>query len=130
VRLLASCGAAILLGAAGTAAAVPGEVFDLAAAGLALVSPCAGELERSIADHRAGVRYDGASGESLVRAVAMLAGDPRMLTVLRQGARRMAEVEFDRERTYSRFTAWIESLANENRGRDAGQAAPEPGAAE
>lgn len=127
VGLLASCNAAILLGSAGTATAVPGEVFDLAAAGLALVSPWTGELERSIADHRAGVRYDAASGESLARAVAMLAGDPRMLAVLRQGARRMAEVEFDRERTYARFAAWIEGLAKQGAGRGAGHAAPEPG---
>lgn len=124
VGLLTSCGAAILLGQAGTATAVPGEVFDLAAAGLALVSPWTGELERSIADHRAGVRYDAASGESLARAVSMLAGDPRMLAVLRQGARRMAEAEFDRERTYSRFAAWIEGLAKQVAGREAGQAAP------
>lgn len=111
VRLLASCDVAILLGRDGAAVAVPGEVFEPAAAGLALVSPWTGELERCIADHRAGVRYDAGSGESLARALAGLAGDPTAVAVMRQGARRMAESEFDREHTYSRFAAWIEGLA-------------------
>jgi len=30
---------------------------------------------------------------------------------MRQGARRLAEMEFDREKTYARFADWLEAMS-------------------
>jgi hypothetical protein len=35
---------------------------------------------------------------------------------MRQGSRRLAESEFDREKTYPRFADWIESISRESQG--------------
>ena len=69
-----------------------------------------------MADYRAGVSYTAGSGDSLARAIASLAGDRRRLLDMRQGSRRLAESEFDREKTYPRFADWIESISRESQG--------------
>ena len=48
---------------------------------------------------------------SLTDAIAGLAAEPKRLVAMRQAARRMAEVEFDREKTYPIFTDLIETVA-------------------
>jgi len=41
-----------------------------------------------------------------------MAGDRRWLRTCREGARRLAEQRFDRERIYGDFARWIEDLAS------------------
>ncbi|MFM8702773.1 MAG: glycosyltransferase WbuB, partial [Planctomycetia bacterium] len=87
------------------------KVCDYAAAGLALVNSLPGELERFVTDHQAGVSYTAGNAESLARAVASLAGDRRRMLAMRQGSRRLAESQFDREKTYARFADWLEGIS-------------------
>lgn len=110
VRLLSRCDAGLVLVKPESLVAVPYKACDYAAAGLALVNALPGELERLLEQYRAGVSYTAGRGDSLAAAIAGLAGDERRLLELRQGARRLAEAEFDRERTYARFADWLEGL--------------------
>jgi glycosyltransferase involved in cell wall biosynthesis len=89
--------------------AVPYKACDYAAAGLALVNALPGELQRLIDEHAAGVAYTAGDAASLARAIAGLAADRSRLAACRQGARRLAAAEFDRERTYPKFADWLES---------------------
>jgi glycosyltransferase involved in cell wall biosynthesis len=56
------------------------------------------------------------AGDSLARAIATLAGDRRQLLDMRHGSRRLAESEFDREKTYARFADWLEGISRASRG--------------
>lgn len=116
VTLLAACDVGLVLVKPESLAAVPYKVCDYAAAGLALVNPIPGELERLVEDYRAGIRYTPGNGESLAQAIAHLAADRRQLLDMRQGSRRLAEREFDREKTYARFADWIEGISRSGRG--------------
>ena len=69
-----------------------------------------------MSDYQAGVRYTAGSGDSLARAIASLAGDRRRLLDMRQGSRRLAESEFDREKTYARFADWLEGISRGSEG--------------
>lgn len=111
VRLLSECDVGLVLVKPDSLVAVPYKACDYAAAGLALVNPLPGELRQFVAEYRAGVAYDAGSGDSLARAIAALAGDRRRLLDMRQGARRLAEALFDREKTYARFADWLEGIA-------------------
>lgn len=111
VKLLSACDAGLVLVKPESLVAVPYKVCDYAAAGLAIVNPLPGELDRMLAEHRAGISYEAGNGESLARAIAALANDRRKLFELRLGARRLAEAEFDRERTYARFADWLEGIS-------------------
>jgi len=110
-RLLSECEVGLVLVKPETLVAVPYKAGDFAAAGLALVNSLPGELERLVAEYQAGVSYTAGSGESLASALATLAADRRRLLMLRQGARRLAEGEFDREKTYARFADWLEGIS-------------------
>lgn len=110
VRLLSQCDVGLVLVKPESLVAVPYKACDYAAAGLALVNALPGELERLVDRYRAGVAYTAGRGESLAAAIAGLAGDERRLLEMRLGARRLAEAEFDREKTYARFADWLEAL--------------------
>jgi glycosyltransferase involved in cell wall biosynthesis len=116
VRLLSECDVGLVLVKPESLVAVPYKVCDYAAAGLALVNSLPGELEQFVSDYRAGIPYTAGSGESLARAIASLAGDRRRLLDMRQGSRRLAESEFDREKTYARFADWLEGISRVSRG--------------
>jgi len=116
VRLLSECDVGLVLVKPESLAAVPYKVCDYAAAGLALVNALPGELERFVSDYRAGLPYTAGSGDSLAGAIASLAGDRRRLLEMRQGARQLAESEFDREKTYPRFADWLEGISRERLG--------------
>ncbi|MFM8985756.1 MAG: glycosyltransferase, partial [Planctomycetia bacterium] len=111
VRLTSECDVGLVLVKPESLVAVPSEACDYAAAGLALVNSLPGELAGLIESYEAGVPYAAGDGQSLARAIAGLATDRRRLLVMRHAARRLAAVEFDRERTYARFADWIETLA-------------------
>ena len=111
VRLLSECDVGLVLVKPESLVAVPYKVCDYTAAGLALVNSLPGELEQLIVEYRAGVSYTAGSGDSLARAIASLAGDRRRLLDMRQGSRRLAESEFDREKTYPRFADWLEGIS-------------------
>jgi hypothetical protein len=83
---------------------------------LAIVNSLPGELERFVSEYRAGVSYTAGSGDSLARAIATLAGDRRQLLDMRHGSRRLAESEFDREKTYATFADWLEGISRASRG--------------
>jgi glycosyltransferase involved in cell wall biosynthesis len=111
VKLMSECDAGLVLVKPESLVAVPYKACDYAAAGLALVNSLPGELAGLIESYEAGVPYAAGDGQSLARAIAGLATDRQRLLVMRHAARRLAAVEFDRERTYARFADWIETLA-------------------
>jgi glycosyltransferase involved in cell wall biosynthesis len=90
--------------------AVPYKACDYVAAGLAVVNSLPGELQRLIDDHGAGLAYTAGDATSLARAITTLASDRTRLAAYRQGARRLAAAEFDRERTYPKFADWLETV--------------------
>jgi len=111
VRLLCTADVGLVLAKPETLAAVPGEVGDYAAAGLALVSSVSGELERLVAEYHAGLACTAGDAAALARAIAAFVTDRRLLDDCRRGSRRLAEALFDREKTYLRFAKWIEGCA-------------------
>jgi len=110
VRLLSQCDVGLVLVKPESLVAVPYKACDYAAAGLAIVNALPGELGRLIDEYHAGVPYTAGRGDSLAAAIAGLAGDERRLLEMRQGARRLAEAKFDREKTYASFADWLEAL--------------------
>jgi glycosyltransferase involved in cell wall biosynthesis len=110
-KLLSECDAGLVAVKPESLVAVPYKACDYAAAGLALVNALPGELADLIDTHRAGLPYVAGDPQSLADVLTTLAADCRFLLELRQGARRLAEDAFDRERTYPRFAHWLESLA-------------------
>jgi len=111
VSLLSRCDAGLVCVKPETLVAVPCEVCDYAAAGLAIVNSLPGELQGLVDEHAAGVRYTSGDAASLARAITTLANDRTMLAACRQGARRLAAAEFDRERTYPTFANWLETVS-------------------
>jgi glycosyltransferase involved in cell wall biosynthesis len=110
-RLLADSDVGIMLGGPESPSVVPANACDYAAAGLAIVHSLPGELDQLLEAHRAGVRFTAGNPTSLAQAIAALAADRGRLLDTRHDARRLAEEEFDRERTYPRFAAWLEDVA-------------------
>ncbi|MGI9177313.1 MAG: glycosyltransferase [Pirellulales bacterium] len=111
VNLLSRCDVGLVCVKPESLVAVPYKVCDYAAAGLAIVNSLPGELQRLIDEHDAGVAYTAGDASSLARAIAGLATDRSRLTACRQGARRLAAAEFDRERTYPKFADWLETVS-------------------
>jgi glycosyltransferase involved in cell wall biosynthesis len=111
-RLLSDCDIGIVLGGPESSPAVPGNASDYAAAGLAIVHSLPGELDELVESRHAGMRFAAGNPASLAQAVATLAADRGRLLDLRHDARRLAEGEFDREKTYPRFAAWLEDVAD------------------
>jgi glycosyltransferase involved in cell wall biosynthesis len=110
VALLSRCDVGLVLVKPESRVVLPNKACDYAAAGLAIVNSLPGELERLLEEHAAGVLYAAGDGAALARAIAGLAADRRRLLALRQGARRLAAAEFDRERTYQCFSDWLETV--------------------
>jgi len=110
-RLLATADVGLVLVKPESLVAIPYKACEYAAAGLAIVSSLPGELQQMIEQHAAGLAYTAGDAASLARAIATLAADRRQLAEERQGARRMAAAEFDREKTYPAFAKWLEQLA-------------------
>jgi glycosyltransferase involved in cell wall biosynthesis len=90
--------------------ALPNKACDYAAAGLALVNSLPGELQAMIDRSGAGVAYTAGDAVSLAAVIAGLAADRKRLAAMRQAARRLAERELDREKTYAAFADWIETI--------------------
>jgi glycosyltransferase involved in cell wall biosynthesis len=118
VRLLSECDVGLVLVKPESLVAVPYTACDYAAAGLALVNPLPGELAELVETHRAGLAYTAGSGDSLARVIASLASDRNLLLQMRLGARRLAEAEFDREKTYTRFADWLEGISRTDQGAE------------
>jgi glycosyltransferase involved in cell wall biosynthesis len=111
VSLLSRCDVGLVCVKPESLVAVPYKACDYAAAGLALVNSLPGELQRLIDEHAAGVAYTAGDFSSLAQAIAGLAADRTRLAAYRQGARRLAAAEFDRERTYPKFADWLETVS-------------------
>ena len=111
VNLLARCDLGLVCVKPESMVAVPYKACDYAAAGLAIVNSLPGELQRLIDEHAAGVAYTAGDAASLARAIAGFAADRSRLNACRQGARRLAAAEFDRERTYPKFADWLETVS-------------------
>ena len=111
VNLLARCDLGLVCVKPESMVAVPYKACDYAAAGLAIVNSLPGELQRLIDEYAAGVAYTAGDAASLARAIAGFVTDPSRLTACRQGARRLAAAEFDRERTYPKFADWLETVS-------------------
>jgi len=111
VSLLARCDVGLVCVKPESFVAVPYKACDYAAAGLALVNSLPGELQRLIDDHAAGVAYTAGDAASLAQAITGYATDRNRLAAHRQGSRRLAAAEFDRERTYPKFADWLETVS-------------------
>ena len=116
VRLLSACDVGLVLVKPESLVAVPYKACDYAAAGLAIVNSLPGELADLVAEHRAGLPYAAGNADSLSRVIASLAADRTQLLQLRQGARRLAESAFDREKTYAQFADWLEGISRAGHG--------------
>ncbi len=112
VRLLSACDVGLVLVKPESLVTVPYKACDYAAAGLAIINSLPGELESLVTSSVAGLKYTAGDAASLARAIASLASNRPLLLNYRQGARRLAEAEFDREKTYSQFAQWIEATAS------------------
>ena len=112
VRLLSACDVGLVLVKPESLVSVPYKACDYAAAGLAIINSLPGEFESLVTSSVAGLKYTAGDAASLVRAIASLASNRDLLLNYRQGARRLAEAEFDREKTYSQFAQWIEDTAS------------------
>jgi glycosyltransferase involved in cell wall biosynthesis len=110
VNLLSRCEAGLVAVKPESMVALPDKACDYAAAGLALINSLPGELATLIERYAAGVGYTAGDPGSLAQAIQTLAADRPRLAAMRQAARRMAEAEFDRERTYAAFADWIETI--------------------
>jgi len=110
VQLLKRCHVGLVCVKPESMVAIPYKAFDYAAAGLAIASALPGELGALVEQHEAGVRYTAGDAGSLADVIAGLAADRKRLMDMRQAARRMAEREFDREKTYAKFADWIETV--------------------
>jgi glycosyltransferase involved in cell wall biosynthesis len=110
VNLLARCEVGLSCVKPESMVALPNKACDYAAAGLAIVNSLPGELAALIDRYDAGVSYAAGDAGSLADALAALAAARPRLAAMRQAARRMAEAEFDRERTYAAFADWIETI--------------------
>ena len=111
VNLLSRCDVGLVCVKPESLVAVPNKACDFAAAGLAIVNSLPGELQRLIDEHAAGVAYTAGDAASLARAITGFAADRSRLNACRQGARRLAAAEFDRERTYPKFADWLETVS-------------------
>ena len=112
VQLLSECDVGLVLVRPESPAAIPYKACDYAAAGLAIVNSLPGELESLITRFVAGLKYTAGDAASLARAISLLASNRPLLLDYRQGARQLAEAEFDREKLYSQFAQWIEATAS------------------
>jgi glycosyltransferase involved in cell wall biosynthesis len=110
VALLGRCQAGLVCVKPESMVALPNKACDYAAAGLALVNSLPGELQAMIDHSGAGVAYTAGDAVSLAAVIAGLAADRKRLAAMRQAARRLAEREFDREKTYAAFADWIETI--------------------
>ncbi len=110
VRLLARCDVGLVCVKPESMVAIPYKAFDYAAASLAIVNSLPGELAGLVTEYEAGVAYTAEDPGSLTAAIAGLAGDRKRLMEMRHGSRRLAECEFDREKTYAAFANWIETV--------------------
>jgi glycosyltransferase involved in cell wall biosynthesis len=111
VNLLSRCDVGLVCVKPESQVVLPNKACDYAAAGLALVNSLPGELQRLIDEHAAGVAYTAGDFSSLAQAIAGLAADRTRLAAYRQGARRLAAAEFDREQTYPKFADWLETVS-------------------
>ena len=110
VKLLSRCDVGLVCVKPESMVAMPNKACDAAAAGLAVVNSLPGELADLIERYEAGVSYTAGDSSSLARAIAALASDRRRLMAMRHAARRLAEREFDREKSYATFADWIETV--------------------
>jgi glycosyltransferase involved in cell wall biosynthesis len=110
VALLGRCQAGLVCVKPESMVALPNKACDYAAAGLALVNSLPGELQAMIDRSGAGVAYTAGDAVSLAAVIAGLAADRKRLAAMRQAARRLAEHELDREKTYAAFADWIETI--------------------
>ncbi len=110
VQLLSRCEVGLVCVKPESMVAIPYKAFDYAAAGLAIVNSLRGELAGLVAEYEAGLDYTAGDPGSLATAIASLAADRKELMVKRLAARRLAEREFDREKTYAAFANWIETV--------------------
>jgi hypothetical protein len=111
VGLLADCDIGLVLTRKAAAPVIPEAACDFAAAGLAIVHDAPGELADLVAGHDAGVRFDPGDVGGAVRELAGLAADRRRLLAFQDAARRLALAALDRERLYTRFVDWLETLS-------------------
>jgi glycosyltransferase involved in cell wall biosynthesis len=110
VRLVARCAIGLVCVKPESMVAIPYKAFDYAAAGLAIVNSLPGELAGLVEHYEAGVTYAAGDARSLADAIAGIAADRKKLLAMRVNARRLAEREFDREKTYASFADWIETV--------------------
>ena len=93
--------------------AVPNKVVDYAATGLAMINGLKGEAQDLLDHYGAGVAYEAGDVRSFITAVRRYAHDPALRSRHAQGARRMAETEFDAALQYPQMASWLVALTQQ-----------------
>jgi glycosyltransferase involved in cell wall biosynthesis len=105
--LLRSCDIGIVPMQGESCVGVPYKFADYAAAGLAILSSLEGEAADLLARYQAGLLYDANDADSFVTKVNELIPQLRKM---QEGARRLAETEFDARQIYRDYVNTIENL--------------------
>lgn len=104
---LAACDVGVVPMFAASWVAVPNKIMDYAAAGLAIINGLEGESQMLIDRYQAGLSYTTGNARSFAAAVRRYAEDRALLDRHGEGARRMAESEFDATSIYPRMADWL-----------------------
>ena len=106
--LLSECHLGLIPLAGDSWVGLPYKMADYAAAGLPVLSSLDGECRRLLETKKAGTFYRPGSEEEFCRSVRRYADDERSWKEESANARRMAEEEFDRTKTYPALANFVE----------------------
>jgi glycosyltransferase involved in cell wall biosynthesis len=90
----------------------PNKFFDYISAGIPVINNYPGWLAEIIEKHRCGLVVRPHNPAQFADQLEMLANDPATCRMMGNNARRLAEVEFSRQRTANSFVNLLESVAN------------------
>jgi len=91
--------------------AMPVKVYDYFAAGLPVVNSLAGELEKLIRDHGAGLQYQGGNAQSLSDAIEAMACRSAQLKEMSQNSHDLA-ARFDKSTQYQKLSEFVELVVS------------------
>ena len=106
-KLLLTSDVALVTNRPETLVACPYKAGEYAAAGLPIISCLGGELGRLLSDWNSGSDCTEGDTASLYNAFKQYYDDKDLLQEQSLNARKMAEKNFDREKTYAEFTKFI-----------------------
>ncbi|MCA9162133.1 MAG: glycosyltransferase family 4 protein [Planctomycetales bacterium] len=85
----------------------PNKFFDYCAAGIPIVCNYPGWVADLIGEQQAGIAVPPESPEALATAIERICDDRDLNAASRQGARRLADSQFNRELLATQFVSWV-----------------------